>query len=332
MPHLQSRFSLLFGLVALISLGLPLRSNKSQRPLRFLKSTMMASSKDKAAQLREYIFSQPASDLANNPWAVSNAIETFADTHGLKMIFRGDKLELARKQIMAQKPAPRTIIEFGTFVGKSALAWGAILRDIHGASLPADAKVYTFETDPVMVALARDLVKLAGLEGTVHVLEGPGSESLQKLVTDGAVQSVDMAFFDHWEEFYLPDLQLVERLKLWRVGSLAIADNTDYPGAPAYRQYVQDGGSGLPGAVKYESRSLETPGVKQGPVRWLLFVLGISEKLTLIVMAEHCGGEQGVSCRVKTLKQIYIWPFECNRHPIKDDQGSSKDDENIPCS
>jgi catechol O-methyltransferase len=218
---------------------------------------------------------------------------------------------------MAQKPAPRTIIEFGTFVGKSALAWGAILRDIHGEILPADVKVYTFEMDPVMAALARDLVNLAGLESTVHVLEGPGSESLQKLVSDGAVKSVDMAFFDHWEKFYLPDLQLVERLKLWRVGSLAIADNTDYPGAPAYRQYVQDGGSGLAGAVKYESRSLETPGVKQGPVRWLVLVLGIFEKLTSIVMAEHCGSEQGVGCRVKKLNQIYIWPIVCNRHPVR---------------
>lgn len=263
----------------------------------------MASNKDKAAQLREYIFSQPASKLANNPWAVANAIETFSDTYGLMMIFKGNKLGLAREQMMAQKPAPRTIIEFGTFVGKSALSWGAILRDIHGEPLPADVKVYTFEVDPVMAALARDLIKLAGLESTVHVLEGPGSESLEKLVSDGAVKAVDMAFFDHWEEFYLPDLQLVERLKLWRVGSLAIADNTDYPGAPAYRQYVQDGGSGLAGAVKYESRSLVTPGVKQGvkqgPVRWFMLLLKISEKLTLIVMAEHCGSEQGVGCRVK---------------------------------
>jgi catechol O-methyltransferase len=226
----------------------------------------MASNEEKAAKLREYIFSQPASDLEDNPWAVTNAVEDFADTFGLRMIFRKNKLELAREQIMAQQPAPRTIIEFGTFVGKSALAWGAILRDIHGESLPADVKVYTFEMDPAMAAVARDLIKLARLENTVHVLEGPGSESLQKLVADGTVKSVDMAFFDHWEKYYLPDLQLVERLKLWRVGSLAIADNTDYPGAPAYLQYVKNGGSGLPGTVKYESRSLETPGVNRGPV------------------------------------------------------------------
>ncbi|KAJ5081118.1 S-adenosyl-L-methionine-dependent methyltransferase [Penicillium angulare] len=218
----------------------------------------------RADELREYVFSQPASKFENNPWALAAAIETFANEKGHMMIFRDSKLAVAKEALLAQQPAPRTILEFGTFVGKSALAWGAILRDIHGENIPEDVNVYTFDPDSKMVALTRDFVKLAGMENTIHVLEGFGSDSLNKLVAEGKVTSVDMAFYDHWEKYYLSDLQLLEEKKLWRVGSLAIADNTDMPGAPDYLAYVKAGGSGAAGAVKYESKSYETQGGK-GP-------------------------------------------------------------------
>ncbi|KAJ5354960.1 uncharacterized protein N7496_012172 [Penicillium cataractarum] len=219
----------------------------------------------RATQLREYIFSQPANNFENNPWAVANAIDEFAETQGRMMIFKKAKLDVAQAQLTAQQPAPHTILEFGTFVGKSAIAWGAILRDIHGQNVPKDVNVYTFELDPQMVSLSRDLIKLAGLQDVVHVLEGPASDSLKKLHADGKVTSVDMAFFDHWEEFYLPDLQLVEDLKLFRLGSLAIADNTDFPGAPDYLKYVKAGGRGVAGSVKYESQSFATESVPGKP-------------------------------------------------------------------
>lgn len=232
----------------------------------------------RARELREHIFSQPASQFENNPWALANAIESFADSNGPMMIFKAKKLAIAQAELMAQDPLPRTIIEFGTFVGKSALAWGAILQDIYGKAIPSDVKVYTFDTDPRMVTLTREFVKLAGLEGAVHVLEGPGSDSLRKLKAEGALSSIDMAFFDHWEEFYLPDLQLIEELQLWRVGSLAIADNTDFPGAPKYLSYVKAGGQGAPGTVKYESISHTAEG-GHGPVSLSVFFEFLSNSL-----------------------------------------------------
>ncbi|KAJ5183916.1 S-adenosyl-L-methionine-dependent methyltransferase [Penicillium capsulatum] len=223
----------------------------------------------RAAELREYIFAQPASTFKNNPWALATAIETFANTKRHMMIFRDKKLDVARAQLAAQQPAPRTILEFGTFVGKSALAWAAILRDIHGESVPAGVNVYTFELDPQMVSLARDLVRLAGVDDVVHVLEGPASESLTTLHARGVVTSVDMAFFDHWEQFYLPDLRLVEDLGLFRVGSLVIADNTDFPGAPEYLKYVKSGGRLDAGSVRYESVSYETETQRGKPVSFV---------------------------------------------------------------
>ncbi|KAJ5953072.1 uncharacterized protein N7479_011485 [Penicillium vulpinum] len=220
---------------------------------------------ERAVELREFIFSKPTSNFTNNPWALANAIEDFANQVGHMMIFRQAKVDVAREKLLTQQPAPRTIVEFGTFVGKSALAWGAILRDIHGDKVPDDVNIYTFDPDPQMVALTKDFVKLAGVEDFVHVLEGPGSDCLRTLHAEGKVTTVDMAFFDHWEKFYLSDLKLVEELKLWRVGSLAIADNTDFPGAPDYLAYVRAGGNGISGSVKYETKSFETSGRRGGP-------------------------------------------------------------------
>lgn len=243
-----------------------IQSITSTNPSRMPPSNLQDVFSQRADELREYIFAQPASNFHNNPWALANAIDIFASEKGHMMIFKDKKLDAARIQLEAQQPAPRTILEFGTFVGKSAIAWGAILRDLHGENVPADVNVYTFELDPKMVTLSRDLIKLAGIGDVVHVLEGPGGDSLKKLHADGTITSVDMAFFDHWEKFYLPDLQLIEDLGLWRLDSLAIADNTDFPGAPDYLRYVKEGGRGTDGSVKYESTSFETESRQGKPV------------------------------------------------------------------
>jgi catechol O-methyltransferase len=186
------------------------------------------------------------------------------------MIFRGAKLAVVSDILAKKDPKPKMIIEFGTFVGCSALAWGATLRDFHG-SAASDIHVYTFELDAKMVQVSRDMIKLAQLDDIVTVVEGPGSESLKKLHAEGKVKGgqVDMVFIDHWEKMYLPDLQLCEELNVLRKGSIVVADNTDIPGAPVYLAYVKNGGSGKAGAVRFESISheaVQTSGQRPGPV------------------------------------------------------------------
>ncbi|CAG7943756.1 unnamed protein product [Penicillium salamii] len=212
---------------------------------------------ERAVELRKYIFDQPASRFTNNPQALANSIEDFANQVGHMMIFQKSKVNIARGQLLIQRPVPRTIIEYGTFVGTSALAWAAIVREIYGDKVPSDVKVYSFDPDAQMVALAREFVKLAGVEDLVHVFQGEGSQSLKNLYKEGKVTSIDMAFFDHREQLYLPDLKLIEELNLWRVGSLAVADNTDFPGAPDYLDYVRRSGRRAFG-TKYETNSLHT--------------------------------------------------------------------------
>lgn len=208
----------------------------------------------------------------------------------MRMIFRGEKITISKEALAAMEPPPKVILEFGTFVGTSAIAWGAMLKEFNANA--KDVKVYTFEFDPGVAATARDLIKAAGLQDVIEVLVGPGADSLKKLHAEGRVRSgeVDMVFIDHWEQYYLPDLKLCEELKLFHVGSLVIADNTDMPGAPDYLEYVKKGGDG---PIKYESQSLHS-GDTEGPVSALKYLSMASDnRLSLIFLADHCRGEQG---------------------------------------
>ncbi|KAF9882802.1 hypothetical protein FE257_005134 [Aspergillus nanangensis] len=192
-----------------------------------------------ATALHEHIFSHPQETYSNKPWALVEAIDAFASTNRM-MTFKTPKITISQQALTHMDPLPQTILEFGTYVGSSAIAWGAILQKLHSDNHERACNVYTFELSAVNAGIARDFIRLAGLDQIVQVLEGPAGDSLRKLHADGTIreQAVDMAFFDHWEKFYLPDLQLCEDLRLFRVGSLAIADNTDFPGAPAYLEPV----------------------------------------------------------------------------------------------
>lgn len=219
--------------------------------------------------LRAHILAQPADRFAGKPWDLIQEIEDFSSQKGLRMIFRSDKIKTSKDALTAMDPKPKTLVEFGTFVGTSAIAWAAMLQEFHGKDAK-DIKVFTFEFSPDAASIARDLIKAAGLDNVVEVLVGSGADSLKQLHAEGRVKpgEVDVVFIDHWEKYYLPDLKLVEELKLFHVGSLALADNTDMPGAPDYLAYVKKGGDG---PVKYESQSLQAIPTVGHPVSTYLF-------------------------------------------------------------
>lgn len=181
------------------------------------------------------------------------------------MIFRDAKVQIVRRALESMPVTPRVIVEFGTFVGNSALAWGAIMQSLHGDKKEAVARgcrVYTFELDEKLVGVSREFVRLAGLEELVMVVQGPAAESLRDLYEDGSIKAggVDVVFFDHWEKYYLSDLKLCETLGVLREGSLVIADNTDMPGAPDYLAYVR-------AQSRYNSKAIPSTEKRGVPVR-----------------------------------------------------------------
>lgn len=197
------------------------------------------------------------------------AIEDFANTEKLPMIFRETKMNLARAALTDMNPKPKVMVEFGSFVGNSTIAWGAMLKEFYPDN-NSGIRIYSFELDPELADIARDVVKLAGMSDIVTVVDGPGAESLKTLVKNGDLktESVDAVFFDHWEDIYLPNLKLCEELGIFHKGSVVLADNTDIPGAPKYLEYVRGNMEELAGTVRYQSKThlVPNPRNSNGPV------------------------------------------------------------------
>lgn len=114
---------------------------------------------------------------------------------------------------------PRVMVELGGYVGYSAVAFGAALRDAGGK------RYYSLEKNPEFAAVISMLVDLAGLGDIVKVVVGSSSSSLERLYGEGALKHIDLLFLDHYKPAYTADLKLCEELGLVSVGSVYAADN-----------------------------------------------------------------------------------------------------------
>jgi predicted O-methyltransferase YrrM len=117
-------------------------------------------------------------------------------------------------QLLAQLMGARRILEIGTLGGYSTiwLAW----------ALPEGGRLVTLEFEPKHAEVAKKNILRAGLDDKVEVRVGTASESLAKLVEQGAAP-FDLIFIDANKEGY-PEY-LGWALKLSRAGTLMIADN-----------------------------------------------------------------------------------------------------------
>ncbi|KAK6382246.1 hypothetical protein LTS17_004133 [Exophiala oligosperma] len=190
--------------------------------------------------LRDYIFSRPdvETKLRNDPQAVIDAISEYNAKKGMITLGRA-KIDKCNDLLSKLDPPPKTLVELGCYVGMSAIGWGDSLKKLN-ESTSETCKVFTTELDETIASVARDLIALAGLDDVVTVLDGPAAETIRKIKTEGQIDTVDVMFFDHWQEAYLPDLKECENLRVLRKGTLILADNTDVPGTPDFNQYLED--------------------------------------------------------------------------------------------
>lgn len=173
------------------------------------------------------------------------------------MTFQPSKIAIAKDILKAQNPAPKMLVELGCYVGSSAVAWGALIKELNGGDTKG-CKVYTCELNADIAQVARQIIELAGLNDIVEVIVGSSTDSIKNLHREGKVNQIDVLFIDHWEEFYLPDLMVCEDEGLLNKGAVVLADNVDMPGAPKYLAYVQKGGRGSEGGIKLETKSYWT--------------------------------------------------------------------------
>ena len=71
---------------------------------------------------------------------------------------------------------------------------------------------------------------------------GDGGSTLDRLSSEHGFGegSVDFVFIDHDKAAYLPDLELITAKGWLHPGSLVVADNVKFPGAPEYRAHMQE--------------------------------------------------------------------------------------------
>ena len=137
-----------------------------------------------------------------------------------------------------RRAQPRRLLELGTYCGYSALRTARVM--------PPDAHLYSIEFSPDNAAIARRILDHAGVGDRVTVVVGTlgdGGDDHRRArgaSTASRPGSLDFVFLDHAKDAYLPDLERIVERGWLRPGAVVVADNVKIPGAPGYRERMQE--------------------------------------------------------------------------------------------
>jgi catechol O-methyltransferase len=165
---------------------------------------------------------------------VIRVIDEFCLTRSFMINVGDEKGEILDQAV--RRVSPRLVLELGTYCGYSAMRMARVM--------PAGARVYSLEFNPANAAIARRIWDHAGIGDQVTVVVGTlgdGGSTIDRLRTEHGFDegTLDFVFIDHDKDAYLPDLKRIESERWLRPGSLVVADNVKFPGAPEYRDYLR---------------------------------------------------------------------------------------------
>jgi len=130
---------------------------------------------------------------------------------------------------------PKLAMELGAYCGYSGLR---IARAAPGA------KVFSIEKSGANASVARRVWAHAGLGDRVTCINGTVGDgtTLEVLAKDyGFTEGcLDFVFLDHWKDVYLSDLRRLVDQGWLHPGTIVVADNVGFPGAPEYRAYMKE--------------------------------------------------------------------------------------------
>ena len=135
-----------------------------------------------------------------------------------------------------ERAAPRRVLEVGAYVGYSALRMAR--------RLPPGGHVFSVEFSEANASIARRIARHAGASDRITFVVGTlgdGGKTIERLSREHGFSagSVDLVFLDHHKDQYLPDLERIEAAGWLRKGSVVVADNVGFPGAPEYRAHMR---------------------------------------------------------------------------------------------
>lgn len=135
-----------------------------------------------------------------------------------------------------RRARPSQLLELGTYCGYSALR---ICR-----AMPNDARLVSIEFNPANAVIARRIWEHAGISDRAALLVGTlgdgGPIATLEAEHGFAAGSLDFVFIDHDKNVYVSDLELILGRGWLHPGSVVVADNVKFPGAPEYRAYLKE--------------------------------------------------------------------------------------------
>ena len=175
-------------------------------------------------------------------------IDDFCLTRSAMMNVGDEKGEILDRAL--QRASPVLLLELGTYCGYSGLRMARVM--------PANARLYSIEFSRANADIARRIWTHAGVGDRLTVVVGTlgdGGTTIDRLrqefgFTEGAL---DFAFLDHDKEAYLPDLERVLKERWLHPGSIVVADNVKFPGAPEYRGYLQAEEGGTWSTIEHDT-------------------------------------------------------------------------------
>jgi catechol O-methyltransferase len=168
-----------------------------------------------------------------DPDDVIRVIDDFCDNRSVMINVGDEKGEILDRAV--RRASPQVILELGTYCGYSALRMSRVM--------PAGARICSLEFNPANADIARRIWNHAGLGDEVTVVIGTlgdGGSTIDRLRTEHGFRAgaVDFVFIDHDKAAYLPDLERIIGEGWLHPGSILVADNVRFPGAPEYRAYL----------------------------------------------------------------------------------------------
>jgi catechol O-methyltransferase len=161
-------------------------------------------------------------------------IDDFCATRSVMINVGDEKGELLDQAV--RRASPALLLELGTYCGYSGLRMARVM--------PAGARLCSIEFSAANAEIARRIWAHAGVGDRLTVVLGTlgdGGVTIDRLRGDFGFsdEAVDFVFVDHDKTAYLPDLERILQAGWLHPGSLVVADNVKFPGAPEYRAYLQ---------------------------------------------------------------------------------------------
>ena len=146
---------------------------------------------------------------------------------------------------------PTLALELGTYCGYGALRI---------ARAAPNAKVYSVELAEANAINARQIWEHARVADRVTCVVGTigdGRRTLDALTNEYgfASDALDFVFLDHDKDSYLNDLQSILDRGWLHPGSIVVADNVGFPGAPKYREYMRQQQGKLWNTVEHKAHA-----------------------------------------------------------------------------